>query len=97
MIDYDERHQNKLLKDYESVWEGVLVRSSFEERINHHIFNRKIYYDVIIKYLKLSKKPIILELGCGTSIDINIIVHVNQGVLCFGSDISKKQFSKHKN
>lgn len=82
--------QSVLVKDYERIWTDFLKKEYHEEHINHHISNRSAFYDVINKYLANKDKPNTLELGCGTSIDLNIIAQTNQRALCFGTDISKK-------
>lgn len=81
--------QTKLKSDYETIWLNHLNKAQYGEIIESRISNRKPYYDIINEYIGHSKSPKVLEIGCGTGIDINIIRKSKEGVIAFGSDISE--------
>jgi ubiquinone/menaquinone biosynthesis C-methylase UbiE len=90
MTDIYNKHQMKLLKDYDAVWKDLLELQEYGEQVHHHELNRTRYYDVLRKNLKHLKRPISLEIGCGTGIDLNTVARENEHPICFGSDISEK-------
>ena len=90
MSDICNKHQTNLLKDYDAVWNDLLNLQNYNELFQHHRLNRMRYYDVIRNNLKHLNRPIILEIGCGTSIDSNNVAYDNEHIVCFGTDISKK-------
>jgi SAM-dependent methyltransferase len=82
------RHQICLSEAYGEKWTALLEEKNFEEFIAQHLENRGPFYALIKRYLAGAKGQRILELGCGTGIDINVIANDKKGLQCFGSDIS---------
>ena len=83
-------HQKKLKKDYDRIWLYHLEKDDHTELIKARGIDRKVYYDIIQKYISHFVNPKVLELGCGTGIDINFITERNKFIKAFASDISGK-------
>ena len=83
-------HQEKLKKDYDRIWLYHLEKDDYTELTERRRIDRKIYYTIIEKYISHFANPTVLELGCGTGIDINFITERNKFIKPFASDISGK-------
>jgi len=82
--------QAVLLEDYDRNWSNLLGEKNYADHINRHRDNRLRFYKAIEKYLAQKAGQKVLELGCGTGIDLNIVANENPNAICFGSDISQK-------
>ena len=80
--------QTSLSEAYGEKWSDLLQEKNFAEFIAQHLENRGHFYALIRRYLAGAKGQRILELGCGTGIDINVIANGEKGAQYFGSDIS---------
>lgn len=80
----------KLKEDYEKIWQNHLRIASDIQWIRNRLSDRKVYYEIIQKYLDKKGNQTILEIGSGTGIDINIIKGRNEHIKALGSDISEK-------
>ncbi|MCK4828780.1 class I SAM-dependent methyltransferase, partial [bacterium] len=86
MINYHE----KLKHEYDMIWEGYLEKTDHREIRRNRKKGRKVYYDLIRKYIYHFANPKLLELGSGTGIDINVVSENNKSIEAFASDISEK-------
>ena len=94
MIQIDHKNFTKgLLADYEKVWDEFIEQDNFASQIDQRFLGRSKYYSAIEKYLYGFPIPKILEIGCGTAIDINLIASRNPQWQCFGGDISQKSIT----
>jgi ubiquinone/menaquinone biosynthesis C-methylase UbiE len=82
------KFQVSLSEAYGEKWSALLEEKNFAEFIVQHLENRHHFYDLIQRYLTEVNGQRILELGCGTGIDINVIAKEKKSSKCFGSDIS---------
>lgn len=82
--------QRRLTSDYDRIWRDHLHRDDHDETVRNRISDRKSYYDIIQRYVSRESAPRVMELGCGTGIDINLIQQRNPAVRAIGSDISEK-------
>jgi ubiquinone/menaquinone biosynthesis C-methylase UbiE len=82
------KFQVSLSEAYGEKWSALFEEKNFAEFIAQHLENRRRFYDLIQRYLTEVSGQRILELGCGTGIDINVIANEKKGSQCFGSDIS---------
>jgi SAM-dependent methyltransferase len=81
---------SQLKSDYEKIWEN-LSKSVYQNNIvQSRRTDRSLYYNVVLKYLENLKNPLVIELGCGTGIDLNIISEQNSSINPFASDLSVK-------
>jgi len=80
--------QTSLSEAYGEKWSTLLEEKNFAEFIAQHLENRGPFYALIKKHLTGANGQRILELGCGTGIDINVIANEKKGSQYFGSDIS---------
>ena len=84
------RSQEKLTQEYDRIWRDHLARDDHDETVRSRIADRKSYYDIIQGYVSRESAPWVMELGCGTGIDINLIQQRNPAIRAIGSDISEK-------
>lgn len=82
--------QSRLNLEYNKVWQDCLDQGRYMETAARRRTGRYLYYDIINKYIPSLKNPLVLELGCGTGIDINVIKERNECIKAFGADISFK-------
>ena len=80
-------YQKKLKHDYNRLWDRFLDNTDICASIRSHQVNRKTYYEMIDKYISRINSPMVLELGCGTSIDINTVYERNRNIQPYASDI----------
>jgi SAM-dependent methyltransferase len=81
--------QKGLSADYEKTWSEFLEKKTFTEDIHRHITERVRYHQAIREHIPHSKNPRVLEIGCGTAIDLNILAKRYKSASYFGSDISR--------
>jgi SAM-dependent methyltransferase len=87
----DRDNESGLISEYEDIWTEILKGEKYDELIAHRYEDRIPFYKAIAASLSGGKgRQSILELGCGTAVDLNIIAKENKNVSCFGSDISPK-------
>ena len=79
----------RLKKQYNKIWKEYLNKDEYAKEINRHKENRQKYYDIIGKYINNGRKKRIIELGCGSCIDTNIIAERQNSQIFFATDISK--------
>jgi SAM-dependent methyltransferase len=80
--------QTSLSEAYGEKWSALLQEKNFAEFIAQHLENRGPFHTLIKRHLAGVKARRILELGCGTGIDINVIANGEKRAQYFGSDIS---------
>jgi SAM-dependent methyltransferase len=90
MLPKNNRIQQQLCDDYEQVWHQFLSKSDFADDISRHRTNRERYHKALTKYLHHLRRPHVLEIGCGTAIDLNIIAAEQRDACYVGGDISRK-------
>jgi ubiquinone/menaquinone biosynthesis C-methylase UbiE len=91
MPEKNDRIQASLLEDYDRNWSDLLKEEKdYEDHIRRHWQDRWRFHEAIKRCLDDKSGQKVLELGCGTAIDLNIIADENPEVHCFGSDISDK-------
>ena len=84
-------NKSAVMEVYEDIWAQFLQAKKYDEYIAHRCESRLPFYKAIAAKLSGQKRSqTVLELGCGTAIDLNIIAKKNGGLSCFGSDISTK-------
>lgn len=79
--------QAALKNSYNIIWKNFNDRVDYKTLIEDRKTTRKAYYDLIKRVIKSFTNPIVLELGCGTGIDINNIFESNCNIRPFASDI----------
>jgi ubiquinone/menaquinone biosynthesis C-methylase UbiE len=79
--------QNKLMQDYNLIWDSYLKNENLTKIQNIRLINRQPYYETIQKYICHFNYPTVLELGCGTGIDINAVYNENRNIFPCASDI----------
>ena len=79
--------QTELINSYNKVWKDCADRKDFNFVIDTRKTRRKAYYDVISQAIDRVNSPTVLELGCGTGIDINNIHKDHSSIKPFASDI----------
>lgn len=82
------RFYQTLKNEYDEIWIKLRKRNKFCELIKSRKENRKLYHKIILKYTKYIKNPVVVELGCGTAVDINLIKIANKNISAYASDIS---------
>lgn len=80
--------QEKLKSVYDRIWLNYFKKGEYGETVRSRIAERSGYYDIIQRYADRMNAPIVLELGCGTGIDINLIKKRSEDVTAIGADIS---------
>lgn len=83
-------HNRQFEHDYNDVWSKYREQDSIVDYISQRRIDRRVYYDLIQNYVNSFANPLILELGCGTGIDICTVAEGNPQTRAFGSDISEK-------
>ena len=76
--------------EYDKIWREFWNLNNYEDIRKDRETDRKLYYDTILKYSARCKRPRVMELGCGTGIDINLMKKRNKSIECYASDISVK-------
>ena len=78
---------------YSRIWNNYLERNEYKDTILEHGNNRIKFHELICRHIKKIKNPRIIELGCGTCIDTNIIAKRRNFGSYFALDISKNSIS----
>lgn len=79
--------QAALNKSYDKIWKNFTGKDDYKALIKDRKKNRKVYYDFLKRVFKNFTNPTVLELGCGTGIDINNAYESNNNIKPFASDI----------
>ena len=79
--------QEKLSKDYNKIWDSYIKKENLNDTINLRLQTRRSYYYIIQKCISIFDHPIVLELGCGTGVDINLVYHQNRNMVPCASDL----------
>ena len=85
--------QAALKNSYDIIWKNFTDRDDYKTLIEDRKTTRKVYYDLINRIFKSFTNPIVLELGCGTGIDINNVYESNSNIRPFASDILPQSVS----
>lgn len=85
--------QAALKNSYDIIWKNFTDRDDYKTLIEDRKTTRKVYYDLINRVFKSFTNPIVLELGCGTGIDINNVYESNRNIKPFASDILPQSVS----
>jgi ubiquinone/menaquinone biosynthesis C-methylase UbiE len=80
--------ENSVLQDYERIWEETLQAQDYQRLAEDRLHSRSAFYRELRKTLVGVRSPVILEVGCGTSIDLNVLGLSLKGSRCFGTDLS---------
>lgn len=81
----------KLKCEYNAIWDAFLQKVREEELdglIRDRSYNRKVYLDLVQVCLRKQEHPRVLEVGCGSGIDLNLIARDNPQARLYGCDIS---------
>lgn len=76
--------------EYDTIWQQFWEANNHEDLINARVTDRKLFYDTVLKYSRLFEKPMVMEVGSGTGIDINLMQQRNKNIQSYASDISIK-------
>lgn len=79
--------QAELKQKYNKIWKNFADRNETKSLFENRKKTRKVYYDFINRILENFTNPIVLELGCGTGIDINNVYESHSIIRPFASDI----------
>jgi ubiquinone/menaquinone biosynthesis C-methylase UbiE len=73
----EDMAEQKFEQTWQNVWENFQKKQNIKKTIEKHKYERKLLYEILIKYLKKSSsKPVkFLEVGCGTAIDSYILAN----------------------
>jgi SAM-dependent methyltransferase len=82
-----------VLQDYDKIWELFLEHKDIKGLLDNRTKDRTRFHETLFEFVKDKKAPKILEVGCGTGLDLNILCHSYPSALCFGSDLSKHSVS----
>jgi ubiquinone/menaquinone biosynthesis C-methylase UbiE len=85
--------ERSLVKQYDRIWEKFFEKSGYQNDIIRHRKNRKKYHEIVCRYINEKQKPRIVEIGCGTCIDTNLIAERKNSGNYFAIDISKSSIS----
>jgi len=80
--------ENSVLQDYERIWEEALKTEDYQQIAEERLHSRSGFYQVLNQIVGGLSSPRIFEVGCGTSIDLNMLGLSKKDSRCFGSDIS---------
>lgn len=76
-------------EDYDRIWETFLQQKDIMRLLAERTKDRKRFHKALFEFAKTNKTHTILEIGCGTGLDLNIFYNCHPSSLCFGSDLSK--------
>ena len=82
-------HRSRLKLVYDKIWKIKLKKNNYNKTIEYRKKGRKVFYDIIQKYTMKIGAPSVMELGCGSGIDISIVKELNNNIKAFGSDVSE--------
>jgi SAM-dependent methyltransferase len=82
-----------VLEDYDKIWEHFLEQTDIKRLLDDRTKDRTRFHETLFEFAKGKKAPKVLEVGCGTGLDINILYHSYPSALCFGSDLSRHGIS----
>jgi ubiquinone/menaquinone biosynthesis C-methylase UbiE len=87
------KSEKELVKQYNKIWAKFAKDDKYRDDIIRHKKNRKKYHEIVSRYINEEEFPHIIEIGCGTSIDTNLIAEQNKSGKYFAIDISKNSIS----
>jgi len=87
----ENRKQNgNVIQNYERVWETWTQKEDLEDTIGHHLKTRGRFLEMLENIIfNLHKGARIIELGCGTAIDIGILSEKFVEYDFYATDLSK--------
>lgn len=80
-----------IIKEYNNIWDEWECKENFTSDIVRHKENRRRFHEGLKKYLSGAEK--VLEIGCGSAIDTNIMASENPAIKFFCMDISDSSLS----
>jgi len=84
------KQNNNVVQDYEKVWENWTQKENFVATIGHHQKTRGRFLETLENIISnLHKGARIIELGCGTAIDIGILSEKFIEYDFYATDLSK--------
>jgi SAM-dependent methyltransferase len=89
--------ENRVLHDYERIWEETLQAENYQRLAEERLQSRSEFYQELRQILASLRSPSILEVGCGTSIDLNMLGVSVKGSRCFGTDLSLNSIAVSRN
>ena len=78
----DLKERDILKQDYNIIWKKLLAKNEFRDDLDSRRINL-----MAKKYISLFNYPRVLEIGCGTGIDINIVYESNNNIFPYATDI----------
>lgn len=81
----------KYAEKYNNIWNEWKTKQDFSREIERHRTNRKRFYEKLKKHLSESER--VLEIGCGSAIDTNIMASEKHEIDFFCMDISDNALS----
>lgn len=73
---------------FDRIWTGWVDIAPLEERIAQHRVGRERFLQALQQALGSVPSPFVLEIGCGSAIDLGLLVQSALGVVGVGVDIS---------
>jgi SAM-dependent methyltransferase len=80
-------------QDYDRIWEHFLEQKDIERLLHNRTKERARFHEALRKSVEGKEAPTVLELGCGTGLDLNILHRTRPSALCFGTDLSRHSIS----
>jgi SAM-dependent methyltransferase len=82
-----------VLQDYDKIWVHFLEQKDIMRLLEDRTKDRTRFHETLLEFIKEKKTPKILEVGCGTGLDLDILYHSYPSAMCFGSDLSRNSIS----
>lgn len=78
-----------VLSDYRAQWASWASTEDLARAVTHHRESRKPFLTLLDGcFRKLPKNAVVVELGCGTAIDLNLLSGLRPDILFLASDLS---------
>lgn len=73
---------------FDQIWQDYAAQEGMAERVAQHATGRQKFLRVLEDYVKASAPPHVVEVGCGSAIDLCLLRHRFPGILAVGLDLS---------